>query len=139
MATLTRKRTSSKVVINRVAANRVRLALADGVLGVGERAIEKTHPPDAPPYGRGLPLNGGAVAYIDGRKVGGNATKPRSERPPKPGIVCYFGFGFPARFNEEGTVHQPARPFFTPPATDVLETEAGSIMVSIVQPQVGGR
>ncbi len=38
----------------------------------------------------------------------------------KTGITLLAGFPFPARFNEMGTIHQPARPFFTPTLVEVL-------------------
>jgi len=56
---------------------------------------------------------GHAVKLNKARKIGGAVTLPRSERTKK-GITLVVGFGFPARFNELGTIHQPARPFFSP-------------------------
>lgn len=121
------RKTSARVVLNRDNANRVRLALADGLLAVGQAIVDAAHPPDAEPFGVGLVTQGGAVGYIDGRKIGGQGQKPGNLRLPKPGIVAFAGFGFPARFQEMGTIRQPARPFLTPAMEQVRE-EAGAIM-----------
>lgn len=106
-------RKSKSVIINRAALTALQLGIADGFLAVGQQAVDNARPnvPDAPPYGKGLIRTGGYVVYAGKRKVGGNATISRVD---KSGIVLYAGFGFPGRFQEMGTVHQPARPFFTP-------------------------
>lgn len=57
---------------------------------------------------------GHAVKVHKARKIGGAVTKPRQVKLPRSGIVLVAGYDFPARFNEFGTIHQPARPFFTP-------------------------
>lgn len=105
---------NARVVINRQNADALRLALADGMARFGDAVIEASNPPDATPYGEGLVTSGASVTYIDGRKVGGEAQKPSRERLPRPGIVTYFGFGFPGRFQELGTVHHAAQPFLWP-------------------------
>lgn len=106
-------RTSKSVRINRAALTELGLGIADGLLAVGEQAIAQSQPnaPDQPPTGKGLVRTGSYVVYVNKKKVGGNATIRKSD---KSGIVLYAGYGFPARFNEIGTIHQPARPFFTP-------------------------
>jgi len=48
-------------------------------------------------------------------------------------IQAIVGYGFPGRFQEFGTVNQPARPFLSPAAQQVLPN-AGSIMASVVRP-----
>jgi len=63
---------------------------------------------------------GHAVQFHKTRKVGGTPTKPRGLKLDSPGITAVAGFGFPGRFNEIGTVHQPARPFLSPAAAEVL-------------------
>jgi hypothetical protein len=107
------RRMSKSVVINRAALTELGLGIADGLLEIGERAIELSRPnvPDAPPEGKGLVQSGSWVVYIDKKKVGGTATISRAD---KKGIVLYAGYGFPGRFNEIGTINQPARPFFAP-------------------------
>ncbi len=116
------KRVSKSVVINRAALTALGEGIADGLLAVGQRTLDLADPnvPDALPYGVGLVKTGAHVVYIRGKKVGGNATLRRVD---KSGIVLYVGYGFPGRFQEEGTVNQPARPFLTPAileATDNL-------------------
>lgn len=107
------RKTNARVVINRENANRVRLALADGLLNVAQAIVDNAHPPDDPATSK--VIEGGAVGYIDGRKIGGQAQKPSRERGLKDkGIAAFAGWGFPARFQEIGTVHQPARPFGWP-------------------------
>jgi hypothetical protein len=96
------------------------LAIADGLyalaMEIGEEAARRA--PDAPAYGQGLPLNWGANAWALGKKVAGDpkVQKPRAMRLDRNAAQAVVGFGFPARFNETGTVNQPARPFFGPVA-----------------------
>lgn len=106
-------RVSKTVRLNRAALDAFYGQIADALAQVGKRAIEYTTPsvPDEPPIGAGLVRTGGYVVYVDGKKVAGNATISRQS---KKGIVLYTGYGFPGRFNEIGTIHQPPRPFFTP-------------------------
>lgn len=107
------RKMSKSVRINREALTALGLGIADGLIAVGQRALELSAPnvPDAPPEGAGLIKSGSYVVYINKKKVGGTATLRRTD---KSGIVLYAGYGFPARFNELGTVHQAARPFWTP-------------------------
>ena len=98
--------------------------------------IANAHPPDDPLTAE--VIQGGAVGYIDGRKIGGQATKPSSERGLKQrGIVAFFGFGFPARFQEIGTVHQPARPFLWPAVTET-EPEMAGLMAAASHARLSG-
>lgn len=113
-------RRNARVEINRKAMGTVRLAIGDGVLEVANRIIEIARPPDAEPYGVGLVTSGAAGAWIDGKKIGGKAQKPRRERLPKPGIVALAGWGFPARFQEIGTIYHDAQPFAWPAALRVI-------------------
>lgn len=105
------RRVSKSVIVNRAALTALGEGIADGLLAVGQRTLDVADVPDAPPYGVGLVKTGAYVVYIKGKKVGGNATLRRVD---KSGIVLYAGFGFPGRFQEEGTVNQPASPFLTP-------------------------
>lgn len=103
--------------------------------------VETAEPPDAPAYGQGLVQEGGWLVYSGTRKVGGGSLT--GEQPPKPRgfklipdvITGMAGFGFPARFQEVGTAHQPARPFLWPAALEVARV-ASSIMASIVGPRL---
>jgi hypothetical protein len=74
---------------------------------------------------------------VRGRKVAemttgapGAVAKPRGLKVTKGAhdIVGAVGFDFPAMFQEIGTVHQPARPFVTPAAIEVIGTEAEVIL-----------
>jgi hypothetical protein len=136
MATITQSRkTSSRVVLNRSRLSRVRGALADGLAAVAEAVIEASDPPDATPFGEGLVTTGGTYVVVDGKKVSGNASKPRGAKVPKPGIMAIAGFGFPGRFQELGTIHQPARPFLTP-AMQKVAPAAPTIMAVPVKAQL---
>ena len=50
-------------------------------------------------------------------------------------ILAIVGFGFPGRFQELGTVHQPAKPFLTP-AVSQVEPQAIAILERIVRPRL---
>jgi hypothetical protein len=130
------KKPSARVVINRAAVAEVRLVVADGMLAVAQAIVDTADPPDATPFGEGLVTTGAAGMWVDGRKIGGRADKPRRERMPARGIAGVAGFGFPGRFQEEGTIHQPARPFLTPAANRVV-AEAPAIMAAVVRPRLG--
>ena len=57
------------------------------------------------------------VSYVDGKKVGQDQPgirKPRDFKVRGQGVAVAGGYSFPARFNEMGTVRQPARPFLGP-------------------------
>lgn len=114
------KKFSSRVVLNRKALDAFVLAVADGARAWADGVIDVAIEPDAPPLGQGLVKHGDSGAWVDGKKVGGTAAKPSSAKLDKPGISVLFGYPFPARFQERGTVHQPARPFFSPAIADQL-------------------
>lgn len=135
---------SAKVVINRAALDEVHLALAEGVEEVARTVVETADPPDETPFGAGLVRHGGWAVYDGTKKVGGGSLdgsqpkKPRAFKPLPNAITGIAGFDFPARFQELGTVHQPARPFFMPAAVRVKGI-AAEIMREIVGPRLGGR
>lgn len=105
---------SSRTVLNRRTLNALQAGFVDGLEDLGQAVLAATHPPHDDPAGQGLQVAGDYGVWANGRKVAGGATrKPRSVRTGK-GITLVVGFPFPARFNEIGTVHQPARPFLTP-------------------------
>lgn len=119
-------RTGARVVMNRQAVDTLVLDAADGIVKLAEAIIEEAKPnaPDAPPLIEGLPQQGGVGGWVDRKRVvPGRVRYPRTATASRAGvaggagntgIVVLVGWGFPARFNEIGTVHQPARPFLTP-------------------------
>ena len=121
-----RARRSARVVYNRRTHEALRLGLADGLLQVAEVIVQVADPPDATPFGEGLVTSGAAGAWIDGSKIGGSSPKPRRAVPAK-GIVAVAGFGFPGRFQEEGTIRHPAQPFVMP-AVDATVPNTAQIM-----------
>lgn len=134
----------SKIVLNRAALDDVTLALADGMNAVGMEILQSTKPPDSPfppyPEGEGLPKQGGVLAYVNGKKVAGygqDGKQPRAPRAAKvsrsQGAVVIVGYGFPGRFNEEGTVKMRSQPFLSPAAAEVLPRTV-EIMEPVVRP-----
>jgi HK97 gp10 family phage protein len=129
------------VVLNRAALDELHLALADGVEAIARTIVETADPPDATPFGVGLVTQGGWAVYSGSKKVAGGSLggaqpqKPRAFRTVPGAITGFAGFGFPGRFQETGTVHQPARPFFTP-AVLAVKARAAEIMASVVGPRL---
>jgi hypothetical protein len=124
---------SAKVRLRKEALDEVTRIVADGLFEAGKVIVERAsaHAPDSPydpfPTGEGLPKQGGVLAYVGNQKVdgwsirGAQPVKPRALRSvaqAHSGVVA-VGFGFPARFAEGGTLHQPAQPFLAP-ARDAL-------------------
>jgi hypothetical protein len=110
---------NARVVLNREAADQVRLGLADGLFALCEQIVQQARPPDAPPSGRGLVRRGAAAAWVDGKRVAGTGSIGQG-RVPSRAVVAAAGFGFPARFQELGTIKQSPRPFFMPAVVSVL-------------------
>lgn len=131
---MARRRRSARVVFNRRTFGALRVGLADGILQVAETIVGVANPPDDPKTAEVIEKFAGA--WIDGRKVGGNAPKPRREIP-KQGIVAIAGYGFPGRFQETGTIHQPPRPTLVP-AVDAVTPNTGPIMAPLVQRRMAG-
>ncbi len=120
-------RRSSRVKLNRAALHGVALAVADGFLEVGKEIVVTADPPDATPFGAGLVTRGGTLVYVGADKVGGWGIDGKQPKKPRAfavkgtsGIHGVVGFGFPARFQEFGTVHHGAQPFFTPAVDRVI-------------------
>ena len=136
------RKPSARVVLNRQALDSLHLALAEGVEEIARTIVETADPPDATPFGVGLVTSGGWAVYAGSKKVGGGSldgtqpNKPRAFRPEPTGVTGIAGFGFPARFQEIGTVHHAAQPFFTP-AVEQVAAQAGEIMKSVVGPRLG--
>lgn len=136
------RKASARVMLNRANLTELGLALAEGLEEVARTVIETAKPPDATPFGEGLVTEGGWLVYVGPKKVGGGSLtglQPKKPRSLKVAgtttAVAIAGFGFPARFQEIGTVHQPARPFLWPAALQVAPS-AGVIMASIVGPRL---
>jgi hypothetical protein len=137
-------RASARVVLNRAALTELGLALAVGVEEIVHTIVETARPPDEPILGLGLVKEGGWAVYAGSKKVGGGSLdgtqprKPRALETPPGMITGVAGFGFPARFNEIGTAHQPGRPFFAPQVVQVIPV-APAIMRDTVGPILKGR
>lgn len=114
----------SKIAFNRAKVDEAVLAIADGAVAWAQETVEGMIPdaPDSPympfPTGEGLPKQGGVLAYFDGKKIAGWSPLGKQPRVPRAarisrtrGLVLIMGWGFPARFNEFGTVRTPAQPF----------------------------
>jgi hypothetical protein len=137
------RKPSARVVLNRSALDEVHLALADGVTEIARTIVETARPPDATPFGEGLVTQGGWLVYNGSKKVAGGSLSGNQPKKPRAfrvrgteGIAGIAGFGFPARFQETGTVDQPARPFLMPAVVKVKGV-AADIMREIVGPKLG--
>lgn len=113
------RRPSARVVLNRARLDDAVLAVADGMAEAARESIETANAPDRTPYGVGLTMRGGFLAYVNGKKIGGAGRDGRQPKKPRAvntrsGIVVIAGFGFPGRFQELGTIHHGAQPFLTP-------------------------
>jgi hypothetical protein len=118
-----------RMVINRAAVDQIILATADGLFELGKKIVADADVPDAAPYGVGLVQGGGVIAFVGNKRVavwsktGDSVKKPRAAKlSPKGsmGVTVVFGYGFPGRFQEAGTIHQPSKPFLTPSALATL-------------------
>lgn len=124
---------TARVELNRKALAEVDLALADGLFALAVEVLERTNPPDAPPYGQGLVEGGGAIAYagkkkVNGTQIGGREIKkPRAYRTEADEVSAIVGYGFPGGLVERGTIHMDAQPFLYPAAVSVMP-EAEQIM-----------
>jgi hypothetical protein len=104
---------TTRTVLNRSRLHEVDKALAVGLEKLAEEVLEATVIPY--PEGPGHEHDGAYISYVDGKRVGGTTgKKPKSFKVRGRGVSVAVGFGFPARFQEVGTVKQAARPFFGP-------------------------
>jgi hypothetical protein len=129
------RKISARTVVNRKALDAIRAGLVDGMEAIGQAFVGRADPPDDPTTAERI--IGDYGIWADGRKVAGTATKPR-RTSVKQGVTLIAGFPFPARFNELGTIHQPARPFATPAMTETLPGAAGYIKPK-VRAKLGNR
>jgi hypothetical protein len=112
---------TSRMVLNREALHELDLGMARGLERVAFEVLDRADVPDAPTFGEGLIGSGGWTSYVDGKKVGGTVErKPKSFKVRGRGVSVAAGYPSPARFNEMGTVHQPARPFLAPAVVAVV-------------------
>lgn len=136
--------------LNRSRLDEVHAAFAEGTFDIA-RAIVRVAENDAPdrtPYGEGLVNRGGAAVWVNGRKThemttggDGKVNKPRAFRvrsAPRT-VAGVAGFGFPALFQEFGTVHHRAQPFFTPAVAEVVGHEAPVILSAAMTRRLGGQ
>jgi hypothetical protein len=122
-------KTSSRVVKNRAAWDGLALGIADAFLKAGEdirrdayehAPFDLDHEEHAIAHGRGakdphMRDTDHVGVWIDGRKIGGGANKPRNLRMPHGQIVMAVGFGDPlSHLHEQGTIKMPAQPFLLP-------------------------
>lgn len=127
-----------RVVKNRATFDAITLGLADGLEALAEAVIAATKPPrDQHPEANDVlpPLytTGGTVAYVLGKQVGGTGgvTKPRAMKVKSLGVAVAGGFGFPGHFAEFGTIHEPARPFLTPPFMATIPGAEGFVAAAM--------
>ncbi len=135
-------RRAAKVVLNRAALDAITRATADGLFELAKAVVTGADVPDRPPWGIGLVRGGGVIAYVDKKLVstfstGSDATvkKPRAAKLG-PGVVVIGGYGFPARFIESGTIHQPPRPFLTPELMATLPDAHGFVKAAAIKHKV---
>ena len=116
-------------VLNREAMSEFDRCLVTGLEALANEALARTKAPvaKAGEEDQYSPLSEqkGVISYLDGKRVGGDMSikKPKDFTVRGKGASVGVGFGFPARFNEMGTAHQPARPFFTPPVMETVGNE----------------
>ena len=125
------RKVRSRTVINRRALDAVTSGWVFGFEDLAKFTLESTRPPDAPPIGQGLVTSGDWVIYAKGKKVAGTGKKPRGLKVRREYVVMALGWGFPARFNEAGTIRQPARPFATPPWMSMTQRMANTLRVYV--------
>ena len=116
-----------RIEINRAKVEEMTLRVADGIFQAAQEAIHAARPPvGIGPYNKWHPYamvaRGGVVGFVGGKRfaVYARAGMKGSVKPSKTvkarsaTIVVTGGFGYPARLNEFGTIHNQPRPFLTP-------------------------
>jgi hypothetical protein len=141
-------RRAAKVTLNHDALDAITRAVADGAFELAKSIISSASshwppsPSDSPPDTPPLREAGGVLLYVDRKLVGtwsmsGAPTvkKPRAAKLG-PGIVVIGGYDFPAKFQEAGTIRQPARPVLTPELMADLPDAEGFIRLACVKHKV---
>jgi hypothetical protein len=122
-----------RIELNRKAFDAITLAVADGAFALAVSIVEGADVPDAPPYGQGLVEGGGVVAFVGRKRVAVSrpgVKKPRACRLTPFGITVAGGYGFPGKYQEQGTVHQSPQPFLTPALMEGLPGAEGFIKLA---------
>jgi hypothetical protein len=125
--------------INRAKIDEALLRVADGLFNVGKHIVRQAVVPMAEPSRTQLYARGGAIGWVNGKRIAawareGSGTQPKKPRAVKVSgttIVVVGGFGFPARFQEIGTINQPSRPFLTPVFMRAKELAGGMVRASV--------
>lgn len=133
------RKVTVRTVANKAALNAISNGLAEGMAGVGRAIIARTRPPDAEPFGKGLVTTGDWGVWVGTKKVDGTATKPRTVKTRTGVVTLVAGYGFPGRFQELGTINQPARPFLTPPVLEVTPTTPDYLRAPVKRALAGVR
>lgn len=137
--------------LNQSRLDDVTLAVADGLFEAAKAIVElaSARAPDSPydpfPLGEGLPKQGGVLVYAGNKKThgwsirGDQPVKPRAARASTKShsVVAIAGFGFPARFNEAGTIRQPARPFLAPSSREI-QPHIPDLVGEVTRPRLAG-
>ncbi len=120
---------NSTTRLNRTMFDAITLGFADGLAVMAQNILDASAPfvPDAPPYGVGLVDTGGFGVWAHGKKVDGDARKPKGQigAKEKGQVVMVVGYGWPGHYAEHGTIKEPARPFLTPGALAVVPDSEG--------------
>ena len=133
------RKVSARTVLNRKCLDAISGGFVDGMAALGQAILERTRPPDAAPFGEGLVTTGDWGVWAGRRKAAGTASKPRTVRLSKTGITLVAGYDFPGRFQELGTIHQPARPFFTPSVVGEIPATEDHLRAPVRQALAGVR
>lgn len=133
-----------RIVLNRAAFDAITLATADGLFEMAKEIIASADVPDAEPYGEGLVQGGGVLAFVGKKRVGvwstsgAGVNKPRAAKLSG-GVTIVGGYGFPGRFQEGGTIHQPARPFLTPVLMSAVPGSADYVRAALKRHRLIGQ
>lgn len=124
----------TKVIIHADVRRKLEQGVAEGVLLTAqagkERALE--HARGKFKTIRRFERNAFAVAFDDGRRIGGDANAP--SMPDEDGTVGYFGYDwFVARFYETGTVRQSPRPSLQPTATEMGKIMPNNLRLALTK------
>lgn len=145
---------TSRVVLNRKTINGIYLAAGDATFEVAKAVIAAARPPDDPRpkmkvvsrrtgkaywthldtegggLHRGLVEGGGALAWVNRRKIAGTTIGGKQIKKPRrlrldQDVLAIAGWGYPGHFVQWGTVKTPANPFFTRAIAEVLPKALG--------------